>query len=91
MSEARQPGREDEIIAAINDHKGHILAVQAFAIAVFRALPVEAQARALVEWDTEIEVAKTTLLNSSAPDDLVAAVERYADALNQLRSFPPTR
>lgn len=89
MAESKQPSRENEIIEAINDHKGHLIAVQAFAIAVFRALSVEGQAAALAEWDTEVEVAKTVLLNSNAPDDLVSAVDRHVDVVNQLRLIPP--
>lgn len=89
MEESKKPSRENEIIEAINDHKGHVIAVQALATAIFRALPIGVQASALAEWDIEVEVAKTVLLNSNAPDDLVSAVDRHVDVVNQLRLIPP--
>ena len=78
--------RENELIDALNDHKGQILALQSLVVSLLRALPTHTQATAIAEWEIEIEVAKTVLLNSSTPEEVVKAYDYYVTQVNNLRA-----
>lgn len=80
---------EEKVIAAINDQKAQLLALQSLAVSLLRAMPPDMREQALQEWDTETESAKTVLLNSNAPEELLRGYDRYVKALNDLRVFPP--
>lgn len=69
----------------VNNQKGSQLALQALATAILRALPPEVLASALAQWDMEKEVAKTVLLNSQAPDDVIEGFDTIASAVDALR------
>ena len=79
----------EELEPIINDHKGQLMALQSLATALLRAMPLSMRSDALEEWDKETELGKTVLLNSSAPESLVAAYDRYVKILNDLRIVPP--
>lgn len=73
----------------INEHKAELLALQCMMMALVRSLPTSAQADVLVQWDSEKEVARTILLNTSAPDALLQAFDRYVKIFDDQRVFPP--
>lgn len=73
----------------VNDHKAELLALQCMVMALVRALPTNLQAEVLEQWDSEKEVARTILLNTSAPEALLQAFDRYVSAFDDQRLFPP--
>ena len=77
----------DRIIKTINEQKGEMMAMQCLLASVFRALPADRQALAFAKYDKDVEIARTVLLNSHAPDAVHASFDRAVDALNELRSI----
>jgi len=75
----------DRIGKAINEQKGTITAVLSLLTSIVRALPIDQQAKALAAFDTECEVARTVLLNSQAPDDVLNGFDLLVKALDSIR------
>jgi hypothetical protein len=72
-------GRLAEVV---NDHKAELVALQCMMRALIRALPTTLQAEVLAQWDSEKEAARTMLLNTSAPDDLLKTFECHLEVLD---------
>lgn len=79
----------DRAAKAINEQKGEAIALRCLVNAIFRAMPLSQQAGALADFDNEREIAKTVLLNSNAPDDVLRAFDHAIAALNALRLDQP--
>jgi hypothetical protein len=60
---------KDDVVSAINDHKGHLMALQSLILALLRAMPRDMQARALADFDIETNAARTAFLNLPTPED----------------------
>ena len=79
----------DRIIQTMNQQKGELLSHNCLILSLLRALPRDRQAAALQEFDTECNIARTVLLNSEAPDDVLQSFELHVSAVNGLRFQPP--
>lgn len=75
----------DRIIEALNKQKGELMACQSLVLSMFRALPIDLQARAWHDLLREREVAKTTFLNAAIPDAVIAGYDAAMSALDALR------
>lgn len=69
--------------------KGEILGLSTLAIALLRGISLEQQIAVMSEFDQEAEIARTTLLNSAAPDLLLRSYDAVIDRVNALRFVPP--
>jgi hypothetical protein len=86
--------RIDELISVVNHQKVEVLALRALAVALLRAMPLDMQSRALSEFNTETDTARTVLLYSKVPDEVPAGFDRAVEAVNGLRRDrlqPPDR
>lgn len=72
----------------INQQKGQLIALHFFIGAVFRAMPSTAQQTVISEWPKELELFRTVLLNSEAPDDVADAFDLYAGKILESLSKP---
>jgi hypothetical protein len=79
----------DRIIQTINEQKGEMLAHNCLIISLLRAFPLDHRSVALREFDTECDIARTVLLNSSVPEVLLKSFENHVGAVNGLRYRRP--
>ena len=79
----------DRIIETINQQKGELLAHNCLVIGLLRGMPLDHRADALREFDTECDVARNVLLNSSVPDVVLKSFEENVSAINELRFRRP--
>lgn len=75
----------DRIGKVINEQKGTITAMLTLLTSIVRALPIDQQAKALAEFDTDCEIARTVMLNSQTPDDVLSGFDLQVRALDGLR------
>jgi len=75
----------DRIGKVINHQKGEITALLSLLTSIVRALPIDQQAKALAAFDTECEVARTVMLNSKTPDDVLNGFDLLVKALDGIR------
>lgn len=75
----------DHISKAINEQKGTSMAMLSLLTSIVRALPIDQQAKALAAFDTECEIARTVMLNSKTPDDVLSGFELMVRGLDSIR------
>ena len=69
----------------IIDHLAQITVLYALTVSIIRALPHELQARTLQQFDEEVAIVKTMLLNSTHPEALIRAFDKHVQIVNDLR------
>jgi hypothetical protein len=74
----------DQLIETVNQQKGELLAVRCLINGVLRSLPLDQRTTARAEFDAECEAARTWLLNSSAPEELLKSFESHVAGQNDL-------
>ena len=75
----------DNVADTVNHQKGELVALNCLLISIFRALPVSLQAQTLLDLQTERDVAKTVLLNSTAPDEVLKGLDDFFSRFEQRR------
>ncbi|WP_426248428.1 hypothetical protein [Pseudomonas sp. TWR3-1-1] len=78
----------DKIIATINAQKGELLGVHAMLSAIARSLPQTQLQVLLEEFDTELDVARSTLAYSPVPEEVISGLENYVTMWNAIRLEP---
>ncbi|MGP5464955.1 hypothetical protein ACTXNP_01135 [Pseudomonas helleri] len=78
----------DKIIATLNSQKGELIGVHAMLAAIARSLPQSQLQVLLEEFDTEIDVARSTLSYSPVPEEIIAGLENYVEMWNAIRLEP---
>lgn len=75
----------EKMIATMNAQKGELVGVQCTLVALVRSLPREQQEAFFGELEIEIEHARSTLLNSPVPDEVIGGLESFVKGWNHLR------
>lgn len=78
----------DKIIATMNSQKGELIGVHAMLAAIARSMPQPQLQVLLDEFDTELDVARSTLAYSSVPEEVIAGLENYVKMWNAIRLEP---
>lgn len=68
----------ENLVKALDRQNGRAMAVQCFLVALCRTLPRDTLERTLNAFEEEVETAKTMLLNTSATEDALDALDASA-------------
>lgn len=78
-----------KLIDVVHAQKGELAFLQTLVLALLRSLSFEQRGEAIREFDKEVEAARSVLLYSVAPEEVLASFEHHVKNLNSLRVFPP--
>lgn len=81
-------GAIEKIIATVNSQKGELIGIHAMLSAIARSLPPQQLAVLLDEFDTELNVARSTLAYSTVPEEVIGGLESYVQMWNAIRTEP---
>ncbi len=79
----------EQFASAVNDQKGELMALQCLVISLLRAMPPDAQAKVLAEFDRETCIGRGVLRHSDIPKEVAQGFDRYLENLNKLRKAAP--